>query len=56
MITGGSLPEPGDQEGEYRTGVARGPGFPRPLRLVRGAETLHSGYWFVDMLPLAEEG
>ena len=43
------------EQGEYHTVVTGGPRFSRPLRLVRGAETLHSGYWFLDMSPQAEE-
>jgi diphthine-ammonia ligase len=42
--------DPSGEEGEYHTVVTNGPIFSEPVRLETGEQTLHDGYWFLDMM------
>lgn len=41
--------DPSGEEGEYHTVVTDGPIFAESLTLSVGEQTLHSGYWFLDV-------
>lgn len=41
--------DPSGEEGEYHTVVTDGPIFSEPVRLETGKQTLHEGYWFLDV-------
>jgi len=42
--------DPSGEEGEYHTVVTDGPIFSEPVRLKTGEQSLHDGYWFLDVM------
>ena len=41
--------DPSGEKGEYHTVVTNGPIFSEPVRLKPGEQSLHDGYWFLDV-------
>jgi len=42
--------DPSGEKGEYHTVVTNGPIFSEPVRLKPGEQSLHDGYWFLDVM------